>query len=376
MTGLRLMGALFIAAIGVGLMAGPAMAQAVMPKFGIPHLEQWQKSPHANAKAEAFNHWNNSKDKMVEEACARCHTTTGFEDYIGADGSTPWKMDKPAPIGQVIECVACHNKVASHLTQVTFPSGTTVKGLGASARCMTCHQGRESTISVNDATKGIEDDAVSNKLKFINIHYRAAAATKYGTIAKGAYEYPGKAYAGVYDMDKEHGVSQCIDCHNPHTTQLNPDDCSVCHRDVRGKEDFKFVRGKKDKGDYDGSGDMKEGIGQAVDNLKKALMVAMQAYAKDVVGHAIAYDPNTYPYFMNDTNGNGTADKDEASFKNQYKHWTPRLLRAAYNYQFVEKDPGAFAHNPPYIIQILHDSIADLATKAKLDIAMDKMARP
>ena len=40
--------------------------------------------------------------------------------------------------------------------------------------------------------------------------------------------------------------------------------------------------------------------------------------------------------------------------------WTPRLLKAAYNYQVSLKDPGAFAHGNKYIVQLLFDSIADL----------------
>ncbi len=40
--------------------------------------------------------------------------------------------------------------------------------------------------------------------------------------------------------------------------------------------------------------------------------------------------------------------------------WTPRLLRAAYNHQYVQKDPGAFAHNGKYILQVLYDNLADL----------------
>ena len=37
-------------------------------------------------------------------------------------------------------------------------------------------------------------DAVSEDLGFTNIHYFAAAATLYGTLAKGGYEYEGKTY--------------------------------------------------------------------------------------------------------------------------------------------------------------------------------------
>ena len=40
--------------------------------------------------------------------------------------------------------------------------------------------------------------------------------------------------------------------------------------------------------------------------------------------------------------------------------WTPRLLRAAYNYQYIQKDPGVFAHNPMYAAQVLYDALEDL----------------
>jgi hypothetical protein len=37
-----------------------------------------------------------------------------------------------------------------------------------------------------------------------------------------------------------------------------------------------------------------------------------------------------------------------------------KALRAAYNYQYYQKEPGAWAHNNRYIVQILYDSIQDL----------------
>jgi hypothetical protein len=43
-----------------------------------------------------------------------------------------------------------------------------------------------------------------------------------------------------------------------------------------------------------------------------------------------------------------------------YVGWTPRLLQAAYNYQYASKDPGAFAHNSTYVIQVLYDSLEDM----------------
>ncbi|HMB23956.1 MAG TPA: hypothetical protein VKP08_14035, partial [Anaerolineales bacterium] len=51
---------------------------------------------------------------------------------------------------------------------------------------------------------------------------------------------------------------------------------------------------------------------------------------------------------------------DKGASVNFSGNWTPRLLEAAYNYQYTQKDPGAFVHNPKYVIQFLIDSIADL----------------
>ena len=89
----------------------------------VPFQDQWAKSPHADATAEAFVHWNNADPKEVPVTCAKCHSTPGYLDFLGADGSAPQQVDKPAPLGTVITCVACHNAATATLTSVTFPSG-------------------------------------------------------------------------------------------------------------------------------------------------------------------------------------------------------------------------------------------------------------
>ncbi|NIN99735.1 MAG: polyheme membrane-associated cytochrome C, partial [Anaerolineae bacterium] len=79
--------------------------------------------------------------------------------------------------------------------------GIELTGLGDESRCMQCHQGRHSTFSVNASIEeaGVTDeDKVSEDLGFSNIHYYAAAATKYGTVAKGGYEYEGKSYDAFF----------------------------------------------------------------------------------------------------------------------------------------------------------------------------------
>jgi hypothetical protein len=78
------------------------------------------------------------------------------------------------------------------------------------------------------------------------------------------------------------------------------------------------------------------------------------------LGTPIAYDSHAYPYFFMDTNANGVVDPEEAVRENGFAGWTPRLLRAAYNYQWASKDPGSFAHNGEYILQTLYDSLEDI----------------
>lgn len=358
-------------AAALALAAFMGAAQAQTAPLEIPFVDEWAGSPHANSNGEPFNHWN--EEGEVPPACARCHTTPGYRDHIGADG-TPPGVDKPARIGTVIACVACHNDVTRRMTSVTFPSGAEVKGLEpASARCMQCHQGRESTVSVNEALKDKKPDEVSDKLRFINIHYRAAGATRYGSEVQGAYEYDGKSYAGYYEHDPD--ASQCADCHGLHSVKVLVEECAGCHKTqgIRSKKDLVKIR-EKMKDDYDGDGNTEEGVAGEIATLQEALYGAIRSYAKEVGGAAIVYDEHAYPYFFNDKNDNGRSDPGEAIYPNAYKAWTPRLLRAAYNYQFSLKDPGVYTHNPRYVIQTLHDSLADLGAKVKVNMA--GMVRP
>jgi hypothetical protein len=352
---------------------GPTLAQA-QPTPTIPNLDAWSGSPHADAKAEAFNHWNTTDDKSVPVACARCHSTTGYQDFLGADGSAVGTVEKPVPVGETIECVACHNAATATLSSVTFPSGLVVNGLGPEARCMECHQGAASMKTVDAAidkaglTKDV--DKVSDQLGFVNVHYRAAAATQYGTWAQGGYQYADKAYEAKFDHVQ--GYTACVNCHDPHSGEVQVDKCGTCHQGVKTKDDLQNIRMAGSQADYNGNGDTKEGMAKEVAGLQAMALQAIQAYAKEKAGKAIAYNPDVYPYFFNDTNGDGKAGDDESKSDNAYKSWTSRLLKAAYNYQFSVKDPGQFAHNGKYVVELLYDSIDDLNASgmtAKVDLS-------
>src|SRR6185436_14928761 len=59
----------------------------------VPFLEEWQSSGHADASAEAFVHWDEESPAEVPVECAKCHSTPGYQDFIGADGSAAGEVD-------------------------------------------------------------------------------------------------------------------------------------------------------------------------------------------------------------------------------------------------------------------------------------------
>jgi len=330
------------------------------PPVEVPYKESWTGSAHNAVDTEPFRHWDGETPAEVPTTCAKCHSTAGYQDFLGADGSAAGVVDAavPASHSQGIQCVACHNPVTLSKTTVVFPSGVEVTA-GDDSRCMECHQGRESKVSVdkqiNETFKVTDMDAVVAPTKddagkdvtfgFRNVHYFAAAATLYGSVAHGGYEYDGM----IYDAKNTHveGFATCTGCHDPHTLQVKVDKCALCHEGVTSVDDLKKVRMLSSAKDYDGDGNVTEGISEEITGLQEALMTQLQSYAKDTAGAEIKYDAATYPYFLG---ADGKA----------YPNWTARLLKGAYNYQVSVKDPGAFAHNPKYIIELLHDSIADL----------------
>ncbi len=334
----------------------------------VPYEAEWASSGHADATSEAFVHWDADDPPEVSASCAKCHSTPGYLDFLGADGTAAGVVDAAAPIGTTVECIACHNEATGVLDSVTFPSGVEVTGLADEARCMQCHQGRASGASVDvriaDANLP-DDDTPSDALGFINIHYYAAAATRFGGVAQGGYQYAGKTYDAKFAHVE--GIDTCDSCHDPHTLKVKVDVCGICHPGVAGEDDLKDIRLVGSTSDYDGDGNTAEGVKAEIEGLQEILYAAIQAYGA-AAGTPIIYDSHAYPYFFIDTDGNGQVDEGEGSYGNQYNVFTARLLKAAYNFQVSMKDPGAFAHGGKYIIQLLHDSIEDLDAAVAEDL--------
>lgn len=335
------------------------------------HIEAlWATSGHSNAEGEAFRHWD--EDGEVQASCSKCHASEGYAYFIENDGATMAVQ----PEQEGITCQACHTDPDSgtlrNHSDVEFPSGVVVEGLGPEALCSECHQGRMSGPGVDDyiegrAAEGEDEDTINTRYSFRNIHYHAAAATQFGTVVKGGYEYSGK----VYDARFAHvtGYNACHTCHDPHSLKVDLGPCNTCHVGLSDQHDLRYYGSFVD---YDGDGDKDEGMYWEIETMKEKEYATLQAYCKDVVGVPIGYNAHAYPYFFVDDNGNGEIEENETT---RYASFTQRSLKGSYNYQVVLKDANSWAHGGKYIIQLLYDSMEDMNSALDNPVSMAGMHR-
>lgn len=335
--------------------------------------KQWAASRHANkVKNGAWANYNWTEvpgavrnDGTIvggtgsRTACQRCHTTTGVKAYLtaNADGNA---SDYVAPLAynpnykpEMLHCDGCHTnnvgglRTTGRITADYTGAAFQYPDAGASNLCLACHTGRESGATIkNDTT------TVFTNGKFINSHYLTAGGTVYGA---SGYEYGGKDYSNpsFYAHDKigtlgaagTGSKGPCIGCHlssaeshrfQPVTknaegavTAITSTVCSVCHTGQ-----FALTAA---------------GLTSEEEEFKASLdALAAQLAA---VNHPFL---GGYPYFaQSDWTNGGTYNGKDA-------------MGAAFNYNLLAHDPGAYAHNRFYAKRLIFDSI-DYLDNAALD---------
>jgi len=336
---------------------------------------KYWNSGHADAESEAFIHWNEDDPAEIPPTCAKCHSTSGFVDYVGADGSEAGKVDMPGEINDPINCTACHSDAAHELDSVMFPSGVEVSGTGTNSVCMTCHGGMAAGVAVDKATEGKEEDTPMADSSLMGPHYFHAAAVHQGSDGGNGYQYEGKTYVGTFQHAEP--VNTCTECHDPHSlhTQSVPNSdanlCSTCHSDVSGYQDYRKVN--MSNVDYDGDGTV-EPVFDEIEGVKAVLYQALNQYSQAVTDTGFGFKFDSYPYAFIDTNNDGAIDESEGIFPNKYSTFTPRMQKAAFNFMFVQKEPAAYLHNPDYVLQLMYDSIEDLS--ALSGVTTEGLTRP
>ncbi|MFC1879068.1 hypothetical protein ACFLZW_04070 [Chloroflexota bacterium] len=317
---------------------------------------------------------------QVDGECARCHSAAGLPTYLTVGDN--YYPERPS---NGLACSTCHSDLRRYkrfvVEAVTFPDGDKYSLDADSNLCISCHQGRAAAADLEKLLQGLSPDEAVVGLSIPDVHGYQAGLTILGSQGGGAYLYAGKRYASRNLHVEE--FDDCVDCHGGHALAIDEEQCGTCHghrasdertkpqhhpspmgcRDCHGMVNVEEIRGHKDYLpliDFDGDGDRQEGLSQEVRTLETALYGAIQAYANEQVGTPLIFDAYNSPNFFVDINANGQLDSGEASQDNRYTTWTPRLMQAAYNYLYAIKDPGAYAHNGKYILQVLYDSLADL----------------
>jgi hypothetical protein len=207
---------------------------------------------------------------------------------------------------------------------------------------MSCHMGRNSGVTVQ-AYLDNSSNVAPYDLNAVSPHHGPAGANLYGNMSGIGYEFDGKSYASKF----EHVTTNdsCTECHSPHSTALavttnhggdadgdgvDAKPCVACHTDMVTDEDARDIRMTASAVDYDGDGDITEGMYYEIEGLKALLVTA-----------------------LNNAGATGTG-AGRPGFSNLT---TAVMLQAAYNYKVVAEDPGIYAHNSSYAIQLLYDSI-------------------
>ncbi|BCR05994.1 c-type cytochrome [Desulfuromonas versatilis] len=328
---------------------------------------QWAASGHADYLGEPFTH------EFSDGACMKCHSGTEYARFVQGVAEEDLAL---AGGPRVIACVACHDLMAKNaagefelgatrtVNQVTFPSGA-VRTLGdASNLCAECHQGRESGLTVANAIA----TTPGGPHRFLNRHYFAAAAIRFGTDVDAGFEYAGRTYLGENTYPGHPAsLTTCIECHLQegtanHTFAPDLARCQNCHVDsgtafpgvLTSFENLGLPFGAVDV-DYDGDG-LGESFQAEIDGMEALLLAAIRNYAETVVGTPIAYAPGSYPYWFVDDNNNGIVDADETT---RYSAFDDKLLAAAYNFH-SNQDPCGDMHNYRYVLQTAYDSTDDL----------------
>jgi OmcA/MtrC family decaheme c-type cytochrome len=313
-------------------------------------MAEYAESGHGNVNADPWVHYDWAAGGSYL-ACQRCHTTTGYLNNLnGVAAGTGLTGGKPA---QVLTCAACHvdtatgelrNPGAYTLTTGNNAQTVAFASEGASNLCIRCHAGRETGKSI------AADPSATGVRGFMNSHYLTAAGTIYN---KSGYEFAGQTYS---DLGFHKNVGRGT------AGTGNNGACVACHMSQGEGHSWEFLS-------HDASGNITANNSTTCVKCHANLTVAQLTAAKNEVNAALEvlktalaakgiYFANANPYFFTApyvTGGTNTSFTNWAGVYG-YASWK-NVMGAAFNYNLIAHEPGAYAHNRQYAMKLITDSI-------------------
>ncbi len=360
---------------------------------------QWASSGHGDPLAEAWVHydWKHSS----RSACQRCHTTTGFMKFAStmAAGSVydPADNDFSYLAGndsgsrvddndqmEALYCWGCHavsqgshagglsykgelRDPGAHSTTVLYDNApfsgeASFPDASGSNVCISCHSGRENGAALMSASI----DWSSADLSFTNSHYLAAAGVLY---RQAGYEYyphesgSGPDYSNVPYFEHDLIGSTVAGHEVAEATGLNGP-CAGCHmHGNEGDEKHTFSPVKHEGGEVELVSESCSAChhspyimtGNTVAHEEELYEASVHALGEQLAANGFPYLGH-YPYF---SASDWTLDSTGASHKGtgSQDRYGRNNMGAAFNFNLLHHEPGAFAHNRYYTKRLIYDSI-------------------
>ncbi|MDX1776016.1 MAG: hypothetical protein R3297_05500 [Desulfobulbales bacterium] len=352
--------------------------------------EQWARSGHGGHIAEVKEAADHSDPRNILDAavggtdgsgsaftffnfatfagggCSRCHTASGARNYLDDPESYAPRDNEFSHLqGQqkeLLYCWACHADNSGGLRN-PGPISADYAGLPfafpdllGSNVCTACHTGRQSGQGIASSADDFTDK------EFVDSHYLAAAGILFNA---AGYEFAGRDYAnsiyflhdrvGLADSLQPNANGPCIGCHmkteEGHVFQAVAKNatgsivgltsfeqtCSNCHT---GPEEL-----------LDVVTEQQEGFQAALESLRLALADNGFIFL------------GAFPYF---SNTDWTSLQDPSGKSN---------MGAAFNYNLLYHEPGAYSHNLHYTRKLLYDSI-DFLDDGILNLSVESNLGP
>lgn len=303
---------------------------------------QWQLAGHADEHADPWSHYDWSQPSRA--ACRQCHSGNGYIDYSEGVASANQRGDF-----RVADCLVCHSahgKPQDEQLLRIFGSakvastGQIIANKGASATCISCHNGRSAPPATQNTTTSVSTP-----------HYLLAGVMMEGINAV--------TFGHTLQNSPHTAVASCVDCHmaptpapgqpgagkvGGHTFKMKVTDatdpdygfenavnaCQSCHPGLTTLNRTAFA-------DYDGNG-ATEGVQDEVAGLMALVLGQLQARgAVQLAG---------YPYW--DLNGVPSADR-------------PLVKNAVWNWEYVDNSADLGIHNTAFAVGLLQVTYKQLA---------------
>ena len=366
--------------------------------------EQWIHSGHGNLAADPWSHYD--WKAANRQSCQRCHTATGAANYLTSPATYNAANNVFSHLTgsqqEVLYCNGCHLNASGGIRNpgtITAPySGAsyTYPNAYKSNLCLACHTGRESGGSVLAST------GTFTNLSFINSHYLTAGGTVYTvtgyetwytmvtttSVTTRTFTNPSTHHD---DIGRTSGtpsyqdrLGPCVGCHmtapekhlfeavsKPSGTiiAIETQVCDDCHNGVR-----------------DLNGSTSPAWTPATLEAKRPVLAdALEALNVQLQQRSIHFY-NAHPYFYTAPYNAGYTEVGLCTDNLPVKNWQTggtstftwnatskacvssvnapgtdntgkNNMGAAFNYNLIEHDPGAFVHNRRYAARLIYDSI-------------------